>query len=99
MYNDYAISEKIFHWQSQNSAKPEKGRGLSYITHKNNKKLILLFVREKNNDEFKNTMSYVFLGTANYESHYGSKPMSITWELSEPIPAYIWKDTAKMAVG
>ena len=32
-------------------------------------------------------------------NYYGSKPMSITWELSEPMPPYFWKETAKMAVG
>ncbi|MDO8727069.1 MAG: DUF3427 domain-containing protein [Candidatus Methanoperedens sp.] len=99
MYNDYAISEKIFHWQSQNSSKPEMGRGLSYITHKEKGKSILLFVREKNTDEFGNTMSYVFLGHVYYIEHYGSKPMSIKWGLQVPIPPYIWKETAKMAVG
>ena len=99
MYNDYAINEKIFHWQSQNSSKPEIGKGLSYITHQENDKTILLFIREKNNDEFGNTMGYVFLGIVNYKKHYGSKPMSINWELKEPIPAYIWKDSAKMAIG
>lgn len=99
MYNDYAINEKIFHWQSQNSSKPEIGKGLSYITHQENDKTILLFIREKNNDEFGNTMGYVFLGIVNYKKHYGSKPMSINWELNEPIPAYIWKVSAKMAVG
>ena len=99
MYNDYAINEKIFHWQSQNSSKPEIGKGLSYITHQENDKTILLFIREKNNDEFGNTMGYVFLGNVNYKEHYGSKPMSINWELNEPLPAYIWKDFVKMAVG
>ncbi len=99
MYNDYAINEKLFHWQSQNSSKPEIGKGLTYITHQENDKTILLFIREKNNDEFGNTMGYVFLGIVNYKEHYGSKPMSINWELNEPIPAYIWKDSVKMAVG
>lgn len=99
MYNDYAISEKIFHWQSQNSAKPEIGKGLSYVTHKEKGKSILLFVREKKIDEFGNTMSYVFLGAVDYIEHYGSKPMSIKWGLQVPIPHYIWKEIAKMAVG
>jgi len=99
MYNDYAISDKIFHWQSQNSSKPELGRGLSYINHEKNDRLVLLFVREKNKDEFGNTMAYVFLGVSNYLEHYGSKPMNIKWELNEPMPPYLWKDSAKMAVG
>jgi len=99
MYNDYAINEYIFHWQSQNSSKPELGKGLSYITHQETDKSILLFIREKNTDEFGNTVGYVFLGHANYKEHYGSKPMSINWALKEPIPPYLWKDSAKMAIG
>ncbi|WP_342084867.1 DUF3427 domain-containing protein [Dyadobacter sp. OTU695] len=27
LYNDYAVSEKIFHWQSQNTARPKPARG------------------------------------------------------------------------
>ncbi len=99
MYDDYAINEKLFHWQSQNKARPEIGVGLSYIQQEQNEKSILLFVRESNEDTFKNTVSFVFLGKVNYVSHYGSKPMSINWKLEEPIPPYIWKETAKMAVG
>ncbi len=99
MYNDYAISDRKFHWQSQNSAKPENGKGQSYVYHQINSKLILLFVRERSTDEFGNTMAYVFLGVSNYMEHYGSKPMSITWELNEPMPPYLWKDSAKMAIG
>lgn len=99
MYDDYAISDKLFHWQSQSSTKPESGRGLSYINHHANNKSILLFVREKNNDEFGNTMGYVFLGISTYKEHYGEKPMSIKWELNEAMPPYLWKDSAKMAIG
>jgi hypothetical protein len=52
---------------------------------------------EKN--EFGNTMSFVFIGEGNIAEHYGSNPMSIKWELNEPLPPYLWKDSAKMAVG
>lgn len=99
LYEDFAISEKLFHWQSQNNVKPESPKGISYINHKKNGKRILLFVREKGEDEFGNTMGSVFLGEANITEHYGSKPMSIKWELHEPMPPYLWKDSAKMAVG
>ena len=62
-------------------------------------KIILLFVRERNEDEYNNTMSYVFLGEGKILEHYGSKPMSIKWKLNKPMPPYLWKDSAKMAVG
>ncbi|MBE0499331.1 MAG: DUF3427 domain-containing protein [Campylobacterales bacterium] len=99
MYDDYALSETLFHWQSQNSSRSDRGRGLSYITHQENNKNILLFVREKNVDTFNNTLSYVFLGKVFYKEHQGSKPMSITWKLEKEIPPFLWKEIAKMAVG
>ena len=99
LYEDFAVSEKVFHWQTQNSVSPEKGKGLTYINHRKMKKRILLFVREKNVDEFGNTMAFVFLGEGNLLDHYGKKPMSIKWELNEPMPAYLWKDSAKLAIG
>ena len=99
MYDDYAINETLFHWQSQNSAGPETPKGISYIKHVENKKRILLFVREKNKDEFGNTMGYVFVGEGTLKDHYGEKPMNIKWELKEPLPHYLWKDAAKLRVG
>jgi hypothetical protein len=99
MYDDYAINEYLFHWQSQNSAGPETPKGLSYINHLCNEKKILLFVREKAKDEFGNTIGYVFIGEGQLKESYGSKPMSIKWELNEPMPHYLWKDAAKLLVG
>lgn len=99
LYEDFAISETIFHWQTQNSTRPDKGKGLTYINHQKESKRILLFVREKNEDEYGNIMSSVFLGEGNLINYYGSKPMSIKWELHEPMPAYLWKEAAKLAVG
>lgn len=99
MYDDYAVNERLFHWQSQNSAGPETPKGISYINHKQNEKKILLFVREKANDEFGNTMGYVFVGEGSINKYEGSKPMSIEWALKEPMPHYLWKDAAKLRVG
>lgn len=99
MYNDYAVNELLFHWQSQNSARPEIGKGLSYIQHKENNKQILLFVREKANNEYGSTFGYVFVGKGSMKDYSGSKPMNINWELSEPMPHYLWKESAKLAIG
>lgn len=99
MYDDYAVNERLFHWQSQNSAGPDTSKGKSYISHKQKEKKILLFVREKATDEFGNTMGYVFIGEGNINNYYGSKPMSIEWELKESMPHYLWKDAAKLRVG
>ena len=99
MYDDYAISETLFHWQSHNAYGPETNKGISYIKHSENNKKILLFVREKANDENGNTMGYVFIGEGNFKETEGSKPMNIKWELNEPMPNYLWKESAKMSIG
>jgi superfamily II DNA or RNA helicase len=99
LYDDYAINEWLFHWQSQNPTTPESGKGLSYIHHSNQGKRILLFVREQKKDEFGLNIPYVFLGEADYVKSSGSKPMNVEWQLKEPMPAYIWRESGKLAVG
>ncbi|MFN4087111.1 MAG: DUF3427 domain-containing protein [Spirosomataceae bacterium] len=99
MYEDYAISEDLFHWQCQNATGIQTPKGQSYIHHKKNNKRILLFIREQEKDEFNNTMGYVFVGEGVLDSYHGSKPMTITWKLKTPLPHYLWKDVAKLSVG
>lgn len=99
MYHDYAISPTLFHWQTQNSAKPTSGKGLSYIKQKDNKKIFLLFVREQAKDENGKTMGFVNFGPVDFVKYQGSQPMNITWKLKHPMPAYMWHNTAKLAVG
>jgi superfamily II DNA or RNA helicase len=99
LYDDYAINENLFHWQSQNSTTSESTKGKSYINHRELGKRILLFVREQNENEYGLTMSYLFLGEVNYIQSSGARPMNITWQLNEAMPAFIWKESAKLAVG
>jgi superfamily II DNA or RNA helicase len=99
MYHDYAISPTLFHWQTQNSARPNSGRGLGYIQQKETKKTVLLFVREQGKDENGRTMGFVNFGPVDFVKYEGSQPMNITWKLKHPMPAYLWHETAKLAVG
>ncbi|MGB0782416.1 MAG: DUF3427 domain-containing protein [Marinomonas sp.] len=99
MYHDYAINEHLFHWQSQNSARPDRGKGLSYVEQNENGKRVFLFVREQSKDENGRTMSFVNFGEVDYISHTGSQPMSITWRLQQAMPNFMWKQAAKLAVG
>ena len=99
LYHDYAISERLFHWQTQNSARPDRGKGRAYIEQCQNGKTILLFVREANNDALGRSMGFVNLGPVTFVSYHGSQPMNITWRLHEPLPAWLWQEAAKLAVG
>ena len=97
MYNDYSISETLFHWQSQSITSANSATGRRYIHHKESGNRILLFVREfKSDRNFGGAGAYTFLGTANYVKHDGSRPMNITWKLDRPIPAKFLKKTNKL---
>ena len=98
MYDDYSINEEFFHWQSQSTTSDTSPTGQRYINHVREGSKVLLFVREFKKD-MAGTAPYTYLGTAKYVSHYGSRPMSITWHLDNPIPAKYIKKTSKLEVG
>ncbi|MGG0668588.1 DEAD/DEAH box helicase [Sporosarcina koreensis] len=87
-YEDYAISDRLFHWQSQNKTSDTSPTGKRYITHRQTGNKIALFVREyKQKDGY--TSPFVFLGTADYVRHEGNKPISFEWRLHERMPAWL----------
>ncbi len=98
MYKDYAINEKLFHWQSQSTTSVESSTGQRYINHRSEGSKILLCVRDSKKDTWGNTPSYSVLGFVNYVQHTGSKPMSITWSLEDEIPAKFIKQVRKLVV-
>lgn len=100
MYNDYSINRELFHWQSQSTTAAESVTGQRYIHHREQGSKVLLFVREFKTDRVSNAAAvYTCLGTANYVSHEGSRPMNIIWKLDNPIPARCMKTTNKLMVG
>lgn len=94
-YEDYAINEWLFHWQSQSRTSDTSPTGQRYISQRKNKSTVLLFVRERKR-EGSITEPFYFLGKANYVSHSGSKPISIIWEMERPIPAFILQKSNKL---
>ena len=46
MYEDYAISDELFHWQSQSTTSATSATGQRYINQRENGYTPLLFVRE-----------------------------------------------------
>lgn len=98
MYEDYSINSELFHWQSQSTTSDTSPTGQRYINHVAGGSKILLFVREFKKDSV-GTAPYSFLGTANYLSHIGSRPMNVIWRMDNPIPAKYLKKTNKLDVG
>lgn len=85
-YHDYAISAERFHWQTQRTARPDRGAGLRYVQSATNGWQYQLFVRSTKGD------SYRACGRVVLESHEGSQPMSIVWRLDTPLPARLFRE-------
>ena len=97
-YQDYSLNERLFHWQSQNATSDTSETGKRYIQHKKLGTNVFLFVREWKKTAL-GAEAYTFLGSAQYVSHTGSKPMSIIWQLEKPIPEKYLKQTSKVLIG
>jgi superfamily II DNA or RNA helicase/HKD family nuclease len=85
MYQDYAISPSLFHWETQSRTSVASPTGQRYINHAREGSNILLFAREHKVYEL-GTGPYLFLGTGQYVSHTGDRPIAITWHLDRPMP-------------
>lgn len=95
MYQDYSINEELFHWQSQSRTTEESVTGQRYINQSVNGGNVLFFVREyKKETAF--TAPYTCIGLADYQSHYGSAPISIVWKMKEPLPGFVMQKTLKV---
>jgi superfamily II DNA or RNA helicase/HKD family nuclease len=79
-YIDHWIDEKTFHWQSQNSTKPESSRGQAIIEQARLGTKIHLFVRE-NKLEAGKAARFIYYGQLRYESHSGSAPISVVFKV------------------
>jgi superfamily II DNA or RNA helicase len=95
MYRDYALSEILFHWQSQSTTPENSPTGQRYTKPQAGHN-VLLFVREQRTQDGL-TSPYHFLGKCEYVEHQGTKPINITWKLHEPMPAYLVAQNRRLA--
>jgi len=98
MYRDYAISQELFHWESQNKTRPESSTGQRYLSKRTDKNPVLLFVRHVKAGRGGITEPYFFAGPVTYVSHKSSRPIQITWRLEHPLSGD-WYRLAKIAAG
>ena len=89
-YEDFAVSPTRFHWQSQSTTGEDSPTGQRYVHQRENGARFLLFVRPKRGEPF------LFLGPVRYVSHTGSRPMSIYWDLDDPMPAWFFEVCASL---
>src|SRR5690554_179163 len=86
MYKDYAMSSRLFHWESQSTTSATTPTGQRYIHHRQEGTNVLLFVRRHRKINGR-TQPYTLLGPANYVRHEGDRPMGIVWELQRAMPS------------
>ena len=96
MYQDYAISPTLFHWESQSSTTVKSATGQRYLNHRQRGTDILIFARQhKRTDGV--TDPYLFLGPAAYTTHTGERPIAITWQLTHPMPTEVFQAASVVA--
>lgn len=97
-YNDFAINESLFNWETQNKVSPESQAGKNYI---NQTQTMLLFVRQQNSfpEDKGRTMGFTYLGEVKLVKWQGARPMEIIWRLKTPMPASFFKIARHRAIG
>jgi superfamily II DNA or RNA helicase/HKD family nuclease len=86
MYRDYAISQDLFHWESQNTTTVRSAMGQRYLRHGHLGTHVLLFTRQVRSTGWGGGAAYQCLGPVSYMSHEGERPIAITWRLQQPMP-------------
>lgn len=91
-YLDYAISEHLFHWESQAKDTVTSDRGQNYLHHEKRGRSIVLFIRSSKKQAGGRTRPYFCAGTAKYVEHQSERPIQITWKLQYPLPGDVFTD-------
>jgi hypothetical protein len=90
LYRDYAISDRLFHWESQATTAAASAVGQRYINHEAMGTNVVLFVRSSRTDLTGRTRPYFCAGRARFVEHRSERPMQITWELHDPLPGDVF---------
>jgi hypothetical protein len=91
-YLDYAISDTLFHWESQAITTAASERGRNYIEHESRDRKVMLFIRRARETMTGRTLPYFCAGLASYVEHRGERPMQITWRLHHPLPGDVFAE-------
>ncbi len=89
LYEDYAISNRQFHWQSMNSVTVKSREGQRIVDQRHNGWRFILFVRDAKRDEYGITNGYYCLGLMDYNSSHSEAPINVVWDMQQPIPGFI----------
>ncbi|MBC7519104.1 MAG: DUF3427 domain-containing protein [Microbacteriaceae bacterium] len=97
MYRDYALSDELFHWESQNATTTSSPVGLRYLNSKTQGTNVVLFSRHSSKDDDGFTGVFTCLGEVRHEKHTGEKPVAINWRLDRSMPGEVFASASAVA--
>lgn len=88
MYQDWALTERLFQWESPNNWVQGSGQGKRFLDEIQQGVPVLLFVRESKRDEWGRTVPFTFLGPVALDagSVHEERPIGMRFELPHPMP-------------
>ncbi|WP_433358644.1 DUF3427 domain-containing protein [Streptosporangium sp. CA-115845] len=87
-YNDYAIAEDRFHWESQSTLQAAAPTAHRYI---GGHSTVHLLIRQSKWDTGLGAPPYVYAGPMSYISHEGERPIRFKWRLAHPLPPEVFQ--------
>ncbi|WP_375090091.1 DUF3427 domain-containing protein [Peribacillus sp. RS7] len=90
-YHDEFINERIFQWQTPNSTAPSSERGKNIVFNQDRGIHLHLFIRKYKEIDGK-TEPYIYIGKGNTVDYEGEKPITVTMELENEVPASLYTE-------
>jgi hypothetical protein len=88
-YEDVFLAPDLFQWVSQNQHAQEGKVGQLLRQHTKNGIQVHLFVRAARKTQRGKAAPFIYCGDVEFIEWEGSKPITIRWRLSEPVPVYL----------
>ena len=82
-----------FEWQSQNRTARESADGQDIKNHVERDIAVHLFVRAQKKRPGGGSAPFVYCGDVRFKSWQGERPITVSWQLSVPVPDHIWTTT------
>ena len=92
-YKDKFLSPTLFQWESQNRQRRDSDQGRLLQDHVGRGVKVHLFVRRQKRHTT-GASRFFYCGPVEFRDWEGDRPITIRWELSEPVPERLWKDLA-----
>ena len=89
-YRDYPLSPDRLHWESQSTTSLKSAMAKRYIHHHELGGNIIVATRFNKKNGVDTAAAYTFLGSVDYVSHRGEKPIQFEWSLRRHMPKQLY---------